>query len=437
MLRVSSNKFQTAGVTGLLSVSPMLFFIFLFITTSLLAGDFYKISLSAIFCISSIYALFTLRHKSIAEKIKIFSRGAGNENIMLMLWIFILAGAFAQTAKDIGAIDSVVKVALHFLPSQLILAGIFVTSCFVSLSIGTSVGTVAALVPISVGIANSIGEPPAILVASVVGGAFFGDNLSFISDTTIASTKTQGCELKDKFKANFLIVLPAAIITVAVYVFINSSQAHDVAGITPYDFIKTLPYIVVLVSAICGMNVFAVLAIGNLLVGIIGVSLDACNLENWISSFGNGIISMGELIIISMLAGGMLEIIRENGGINFIIDKLSQHIKSKRGGELVIGAMVGITNFCTANNTIAIISVGKIAKDISRRFNINPCKAASILDTFSCVVQGIIPYGAQILMASALSHIQPMSILSYMFYPIIVGITSVICIMARFPRKYS
>ncbi len=437
MSRTTSNMFQTTNIAGLLSVSPMLFFILLFITTSLLAGDFYKISLSAIFCISSIYALFTLRHKTIVEKIKIFSRGAGHENLMLMLWIFILAGAFAQTAKDIGAIDSVVKVALHFLPSQLILAGMFVTSCFVSLSIGTSVGTVAALVPISVGIANSTGEPSAILVASVVGGAFFGDNLSFISDTTIASTKTQGCELKDKFKANFQIVLPAAIITLAVYVFINNNQPHDFASITFSDFIKTLPYIVVLVAAICGMNVFAVLAIGNLLVGITGISLGVCSVENWLVSFGNGIISMGELIIISMLAGGMLEVIRENGGINFIIDKLSQRIKSKRGGELAIGAMVGITNFCTANNTIAIISVGKIAKDISQRFNINPCKAASILDTFSCVVQGLIPYGAQILMASALSHILPTDILAYMYYPIIVGVTSVICIMARFPRKYS
>ena len=434
---VKRNKLQTAYISGFLSISPMLFFFFLFIATFLITGDFYKISLSALFCISSIYAVFTLRHKSIAERIKIFSRGAGQENLMLMIWIFILAGEFAQTAKDIGAIDSVVKVALYFFPSQLILAGMFITSCFVSLSIGTSVGTVAALVPISVGIANSMGEPAAIIVASVVGGAFFGDNLSFISDTTIASTKTQGCELNDKFKANFLIALPAAIITVALYVFISNNQPHEFTNITFYDLIKTLPYIVVLTTAICGMNVFTVLTIGNLLTGIAGISLGILNIENWMASLGNGIISMGELIIISMLAGGMLEIIRENGGINFIIDKISRRINSKRAGELAIGAMVGITNVCTANNTVAIISVGKIAKDLSRRFNINPCKSASILDTFSCVVQGLIPYGAQILMASALSRVQPIGILSYMYYPIILGTTSIICILVRFPRKYS
>lgn len=430
------NDNSRYNVKGLFSVSPMLFFILLFIFIFLLTGNIYKISLSVVFTISSVYALYTLKNRSITERIKVFSRGAGQENLMLMLWIFVLAGAFAQTAKDIGAIDAVVRVALHFLPSHLILAGLFVTACFVSLSIGTSVGTVAALVPIATGIATSTGQPTAMLVAAVVGGAFFGDNLSFISDTTIASTKTQGCELKDKFKANFLIVLPAAIITVIIYIFTNSQSQYS-TEITAIDYIKMLPYIIILVSAICGMNVFVVLAVGNLLSGITGMALGVCNMEDWFVSAGNGIMSMGELIIISMMAGGMLEVIRENGGIEYIINKLSSHIHSKRGGELIIGAMVGITNLCTANNTIAILSVGKIAKSISTRFGINPCKAASILDTFSCVVQGLIPYGAQFLIASGLSHVQPTNILPYIYYPVIVGITAIIGIIIRYPKKYS
>lgn len=433
---MSQGNYHKANVSGLIAISPMLFFILLFIGVSLLAGNFYKVSLSVVFTISSIYALATLRHRSITERIKVFSRGAGQENLMLMLWIFILAGAFAQTAKDIGAIDSAVKVTLAVLPSQLVLAGLFVAACFVSLSIGTSVGTVAALVPIAAGIASTTGEPTTLVVASVVGGAFFGDNLSFISDTTIAATKTQGCELKDKFRANFLIVLPAAVITIVIYMLIGNASPFE-EKIYAADFVKMTPYIVVLVTAICGMNVFAVLAIGNLLAGLTGIMLGETGVEGWLVSMGNGILSMSELIIISMLAGGMLEVIRENGGINYIIYKLSRYVHGKRGGELVIGAMVSLTNLCTANNTVAIISVGKLAKDISRTYGINPCKAASILDTFSCVVQGLIPYGAQILMAAGLAAIDPVSIVPYIYYPMIVGITAVIGILMRYPQKYS
>lgn len=424
------------NLNGLLAISPMFFFILLFIIISLVAGNFYKVSLTVVFTISSIYAMFILRRRSISERIRIFSRGAGQENLMLMLWIFVLAGAFAQTAKDIGAIDSAVKLTLSFLPPHLILAGMFLAACFVSLSIGTSVGTVAALVPIAAGIASTTGQSVAIVVASVVGGAFFGDNLSFISDTTIASTRTQGCELNDKFKANFMIVLPAAIITLIIYIVTGTSSQLN-TNATAVDFVKTLPYLVVLVTAILGMNVFAVLALGNLLTGITGMILGDTTFEGWLISAGNGIMSMGELIIISMLAGGMLEVIRECGGINYIIYLLSRRIHGKRGGELVIGAMVGVTNLCTANNTVAIISVGKLAKEISQRYGINPCKAASILDTFSCVVQGLIPYGAQILMASGLASISPVSIVPHIYYPVIVGVTTVLGILLRYPRKYS
>lgn len=431
-----SNQEKHSHLSGLLAVSPMLFFAALFVGISLYTGDFYKVSLTVIFTLASTYALFTLRHRNISERIRIFSRGAGQENLMLMLWIFILAGAFAQSAKDIGAIDSAVNLILHFLPSNLLLAGLFVASCFISLSIGTSVGTIAALVPIAAGIAGSTGGTTALIVGVVVGGAFFGDNLSFISDTTIAATKTQDCELSDKFKANFRIVLPAALITLLIYILTGNSSSFQ-ATITGLDFIKTLPYIVVLITAICGMNVFAVLAIGNLLTGITGIALGQITLEGWLISMGNGVMSMGELIIISMLAGGMLEVIRENGGIDYIMQRLSKHVHGRRGGELVIGAMVGLTNLITANNTVAILSVGSLAKEISHKFNINPCKAASILDTFSCVVQGLIPYGAQILMAAGLASISPTSIVPHCHYPMIVAVTAIIGIFIRYPKKYS
>lgn len=431
-----NSHITNKNISGLQAVSPMLFFAVMFVGISLLTGDFYKVSLSVVFTISSIYAICTLRGRGISDRIKIFSRGAGQENLMLMLWIFILAGAFAQTAKDVGAIDAAVNITLYFLPSRFIIVGLFIAACFVSLSVGTSVGTIAALVPIASGIAESTGEPSALIVAAVVGGAFFGDNLSLISDTTIASTKTQGCELSGKFKANLLIVLPAAIITIAVYIATDTQSTYS-GAVSATDLIKILPYVAVLITAVAGMNVFAVLLIGNVLIGAIGLTIGTTSAEEWLVSIGQGIMSMGELIIISMLAGGMLEIIRENGGIQFIIDKLSRRLHGKRGGELSIGAMVSITNLCTANNTVAIISVGKIAREISLKFGINPCKSASVLDTFSCVVQGLIPYGAQILMAAGLSAINPITIVPYMYYPMIMGVITILGILLRYPRKYS
>ena len=431
----AGNTYQN-NKTGLLAVSPMFFFAALFLGISMLTGDFYKVSLSVVFTISSIYAIFTLKNRSISDRIRIFSSGAGQENLMVMLWIFIMAGAFAQTAKDIGAIDAAVNITLSLLPAHLVLVGLFAASCFVSLSIGTSVGTTAALVPIASGIATNTGEPVALVVAIVVGGAFFGDNLSLISDTTIAATKTQNCELSDKFKANFQIVLPAAIITAILYI-LSGTQSPYSASITTTDLIKVIPYVAVLITAIAGMNVFAVLLMGNVLAGIIGLTTGCTGIEGWLVSTGKGIMSMGELIIISMLAGGMLEVIKANGGIDYIIGMLSKRINGKRGGELCIGAIVSLTNLCTANNTVAIISVGKIAKEISNKYGINPCKSASILDTFSCVVQGLIPYGAQILMAAGLSGTNPVTIVPYMYYPMIMGVVTIGAILLKFPKKYS
>jgi Na+/H+ antiporter NhaC len=431
-----SQQQPTATRPGWFSTAPMLFFVLVFAGTSLLSGDFYKIPISAVFLLSSVFSICTMRHLAFADRIKIFSRGASTENLMLMLWIFVLAGAFAQTAKDIGAIDSAVKLTLCILPPQLVMAGLFIASCLISLSIGTSVGTVVALVPIAAGIANVMGDSTAMTVAAVVGGAFFGDNLSFISDTTIAATKTQGCDMKDKFHANFLIVLPAALITLAIYLIVGKPSGYA-ESITLADVAKTIPYIVVLATAVCGMNVFAVLALGNLLVAITGIAAGTMTVDGWFVSMGTGIMSMGELIVISMLAGGLLETMRENGGINYIISRLSKHVHGKRGAEMTIAAMVSVANLCTANNTVAIISVGNLAKDMSKKFGINPCKAASILDTFSCVVQGLIPYGAQMLMAAALVHLNPADIVPYAYYPMIVGVTSLVGILLRYPKKYS
>ena len=422
--------------TGLLAVSPMFFFAALFLGISMLTGDFYKVSLSVVFTISSIYAIFTLKSRSISDRIRIFSSGAGQENLMMMLWIFIMAGAFAQTAKDIGAIDAAVNITLSLLPAHLVLVGLFAASCFVSLSIGTSVGTTAALVPIASGIATNTGEPVALVVAIVVGGAFFGDNLSLISDTTIAATKTQNCELSDKFKANFQIVLPAAIITAILYI-LSGTQSPYSASITTTDLIKVIPYVAVLITAIAGMNVFAVLLMGNVLAGIIGLATGCTGIEGWLVSTGKGIMSMGELIIISMLAGGMLELIRVGGGIDYVITRLTRRVHNKRGAELSIAALVSIANCCTANNTIAIITVGPIAKGIADRFGVDLRKSASILDTFSCFVQGLIPYGAQLLMAAGLTALSPLDIMRYLYYPVLMGAFALLSILFRFPRRYS
>ena len=355
---------------------------------------------------------------------------------MLMLWIFILAGAFAQSAQAMGAVDATVNLTLHILPDRLLLAGIFLAACFISISVGTSVGTIVALTPVAVGIAEKTGVDLPFMVAIVVGGAFFGDNLSFISDTTIASTQTLGCKMRDKFKVNSRIVAPAALIVLLLYV-IEGYQVQSPSQLQNVEWIKVIPYIIVLLTAILGVNVMLVLLLGILSTGIIGMTTGSLGFFNWFGSMGTGISGMGELIIITLLAGGMLELIRYNGGIEYIIKKLTSHVNGKRGAELTIAALVSIANCCTANNTIAIITVGPIAKDISEKFGLDRRKSASILDTFSCLIQGIIPYGAQILMAAELSSLSPLSIIRYLYYPFAMGIVALLCIMFRYPRKYS
>ena len=375
---------------------------------------------------------------SLESKIATFSEGAGNKNVLLMIWIFAIAGAFAATAKEIGAIDATVNLAISVLPGKFIFAGLFLAACFISMSIGTSVGTIVALVPIAPGIAEQLAAggatgficSPAFVTAIIVGGSFFGDNLSFISDTTIAATKTQNCSMKDKFKVNFKIVMPAALLVCILYVILGQS-ANFSPETENIKWLLLIPYVSVIALALSGVNVIAVLSIGIALNAILGFSLKLFTWSGFLGTIGSGISEMGDLIIVTLLAGGMLELIRTGGGLDYIVRKMTEHIKNKRGAEMSIAALVSLANLCTANNTIAIITVGGIARDISKRFSLDPRKVASILDTFSCLIQGIIPYGAQMLLASGLAGISTMSISSYLYYPIIMGFCAILAILIR------
>ena len=424
-------------MNGWLALSPLFVFLAVYLAGSIIAHDFYKVPVAAAFIIASAYALIITRDvPKTDDKVAIFSEGAGNRNVLLMIWIFVLAGAFAATAKDIGAIDATVNATLHILPGNLLYAGLFLAACFISMAIGTSVGTIVALVPIASGIAAEAGISIPFMTAIIVGGAFFGDNLSFISDTTVAATKSQGCSMRDKFRVNLWIAAPAAIVVTALYVVLGLSvQATPSAA--PVQWLGLIPYLLVIGLALAGMNVITVLALGIGVNGIIGWCTGAYDFVGWMASIGGGIGSMGELIIVSLLAGGMLEIIRYNGGLQFIIDGLTRRIAGRRPAALSIAALVSLVNLCTANNTIAIITVGPLAKDITQRFGLDPRKTASILDTFSCLVQGIIPYGAQMLMASGLAGVSAVAIISNLYYPFTLGIVALLSILLRFPRKYS
>ncbi|MBQ9231313.1 MAG: Na+/H+ antiporter NhaC family protein [Prevotella sp.] len=421
---------------GLKALSPLLVFIVLYLVTSIIARDFYKVPITVAFMVSSIYAIIISGGIPLKKRIDIFSQGAGTSQMMLMIWIFILAGAFAHTAKVMGAIDATVNLTLMLLPANMLLAGLFLAACFISLSIGTSVGTVVALVPIAAGISQHTGMTLPMIIAVVVGGSFFGDNLSFISDTTIVATSTQECRLSDKFRVNSFLVIPVASIMLVIYLLMGSgTQLAQQTG--EVEFLKVIPYLVVLITAIFGMNVMAVLTLGLLLSGIIGLCYGTFDFYDWMTAMGEGILGMGELIIITIMAGGLLELIKYNGGLDFIIQRMTRRINSKRGAELSIAALVSLVNICTANNTVAILTVGGIAKKIGDRYGVDNRKCASILDTFSCMMQGILPYGAQLLMAGGLAAINPISIIPYLYYPFLLGIMAIIAILVRYPKKYS
>ena len=421
-------------MNGWLALSPLIVFILIYLISSIIAKDFYKVPIASAFVLASIYAII-ITPGSISERIGIFSKGAGDLNVLLMIWIFVMAGAFASVAKSIGTVEATVNLTLTLLPQKFLLAGLFIAACFISFSIGTSVGTIVALVPIAAGISGETAISMPLITAVIVGGAFFGDNLSFISDTTIASTTTQGCSMSDKFKANIWIAGPAAIVVTAVNIFIglNLNASPEIGDI---DMMKLIPYLAVILLSLCGMNVLLVLTIGLVLCAAIGF-LEGLTWVSFLESAGSGISGMGDLIIVTMLAGGMLEVIRHNGGIDFIIKGLTKKIKGKRGAEFSIAALVGISNICTANNTIAILTTGNIAKNITKEYNLDPRKSASLLDTFSCIVQGMLPYGAQLLMASSFAGISATSIISHLYYPFTLFFFAFLSIIIRFPRRYS
>ena len=418
-----------------IALLPLVVFLGIYLLGSLLAGDFYKMPIVVAGMIASMVAVAMCRKRTLTESVDSYSRGATEPNIMLMIWIFVLAGAFAALTKTMGAVDATVALTLRIVPEEFLPAGIFLAACFTSFSVGTSVGTIVALTPIASAMAEQTGGNVAWLVAIVVGGALFGDNLSFISDTTIAATRTQGCNMRDKFRTNLLIVAPAAFITLLIYAIVGGDY---VATYTPVEssasWVMMLPYLLVLVTAVAGVNVLCVLVLGIVASGIMGIVGGQISLVDWFVSMGEGIGSMGELIIITMMAGGMLELIRLNGGIDYIISRVTSRITSRRGAELSIASLVIFADVCTANNTVAIISVGGIVREIAQRFGISPRRAASLLDTFSCFVQGLLPYGAQLLMAAGLAAISPIEIIAYLYYPYIMGACALLAILLQRPK---
>ena len=374
-----------------------------------------------IFITISIIAILLTRGIKLSERITEFSKGAGHKNMLLMVWIFVLAGAFASSAKAMGAVEATVNLTLDILPTQFLLAGLFISACLVSLCMGTSVGTIVALVPIAATLADKTDMSVALMTASIVSGAFFGDNLSFISDTTIVATQSQGCKPSDKFKFNFLMVLPAAFSVAIIYLLMGSATSEVVTAEVMWW--KIIPYAAVLILATSGMNVMVVLLMGILLTGIVGIADGSYSFMEWTTSLTNGVMGMGELILISMMAGGIFALITYKGVMDRIVQLITSKVRTRKGAELSICATVALSNIITANNTVAILSVGDIAKNIAKRFDIDPRRTASLLDTTSCTVQGLIPYGAQLLMASGIAGISALSIVPYLYYPMLIGVT--------------
>ena len=416
---------------GLLAISPLAVFLLVYLVSSLVAGDFYKVPVSAAFLVAGVYAVAVAKGP-LTERLSAFSRGAGHPNVLLMIWIFLLAGAFAEIARSIGAVDATVSMMLSVVPARWLLAGLFITACFISMAMGTSVGTIVALVPIAAGIAEQCGFPVPYMVAIIVGGSFFGDNLSFISDTTIAATRAAGCEMRDKFRANLRIVLPA-FVAVAVIYFIRGGQVAEAPVHSAAQWYLVLPYLLIIALALCGLNVTLVLSAGIVAATVLGFVTGSLDWVGWLGAVGTGIAGMSDLIIVTLLAGGLLELIRSGGGLDLIISSLSRGIRGKKGAEAAIAGIVSLANLCTANNTVAIITTGGIAHDIAERFGVSPKKTASLLDTFSCLVQGLIPYGAQLLMASGLAGISPAAIIPHLYYPFLMGLCAIASIL--FERK--
>lgn len=410
---------------------PILVFLLIFLGSGLLTGDFYSMPAIVAFLLALFVAFIQNRSLSFADKMKLAAKGVGEENIITMCLIFLAAGAFSGAVKAAGGADSTVNLGLSILPSNVAVAGLFVIGCFISISMGTSVGTITTLAPIAVEISEKTDFSMAVCAGAVVGGAMFGDNLSMISDTTIAAVKTQGCEMKDKFRENFLIVLPAAILTVIIFLVIARDANFQMAEPLSYNIFKVIPYLVVLIGALAGVNVFIILLAGTALSLTVGVATGAFGIGEMFTQVGAGVTSMYDITVISMVVACIVSLVREYGGIDFVLSFIRKRISDEKGGELGIAALSLLVDMCTANNTVAIVMAGPIAKEISEDFGVTPRRSASLLDMFSSMGQGLIPYGAQLLAAASLTGLTPFEIIPYCYYPILMGISGLIFIFIK------
>ena len=422
---------------------PLLFFVVVYFIGSYILGDFYALPVLVLFVMALFVAFLQFPKVPFNEKVKSFAKGAGDENIMIMVLIFLLAGAFGELSKNIGAISSTINFALTYVPPQFVVAGLFMVACFISTSLGTSVGTIVALAPIAVGLENNIEGIMAIALAAVIGGAMFGDNLSFISDTTIAATRTQHVGMKEKFRVNFKMVLPVAILVFIIYSLMgwNMLDGSVQIKVEDYELIKIFPYILVFVLALMGLNVIWTLGIGIIVAALIGIFTGSIDFLTILKSINDGFAGMFELSVLCLIIGGVVGIIRMNGGVDYLLQMVTQRINSKRKAELGIAFLVSLVNLAIANNTITIVIVGPIAKDISDKNGLEGSRVASILDTVSCFIQGMVPYGAQILAAMAAANMlladkqmplmSPIDVMQYLYYPFLMGIVTFLVILLR------
>lgn len=409
---------------------PILVFLLIFLGSGFITGDFYSMPAIVAFLIALVVAFAQNKKLKFSDKMKLAAQSVGDENIITMCLIFLAAGAFSGAVKAAGGVDSTVNLGLSIMPSGVAVAGLFVIGCFISISMGTSVGTITALAPIAVGISDRTGFSMAMCAGAVVGGAMFGDNLSMISDTTIAAVKTQGCEMKDKFRENFMIVLPAAVLTIVIFLVL-ARNGHYEGGEYSYNIFRVLPYLVVLVGALIGINVFIVLISGTVLSLVVGIATGAFSAAEMFTHVGDGITGMYDITVISMIVACIVALVKEYGGIDFVLSFIKKRINDEKGGELGIAALALLVDMCTANNTVAIVMAGPIAKNISDDFGVTPRRSASLLDMFSSMGQGLIPYGAQLLAASSLTGLTPFAIIPYCFYPFFMGVSGLFFIFIK------
>ena len=410
---------------------PIGVFLVIFLGSGVITGDFYAMPAIVAFLIALFVAFCQNRGLSFDEKISISSKGVGNENIITMSLIFLCAGAFSGAVTAAGGVESTVNLGLSILPAKVAVVGLFIIGCFISVSMGTSMGTIAALAPIAVGISEKTGFSLAVCIGAVVCGAMFGDNLSMISDTTIAAVKTQGCEMKDKFRENFFIVLPAAIVTIVLFFFITRNGNFKLAEELTYNIWRVVPYVLVLVGALIGINVFLVLISGTVISLIVGVATGSLAVGDMFAAVGEGVTGMYDITVISIVVACIVSLVKEFGGIQFILNLIKKSIKGQKGGEIGIAGLSLLVDMCTANNTVAIVMAGPIAKEISEEFDISSRRSASLLDIFTSVGQGMIPYGAQLLSAASLTGLTPFAIMPYLFYPMLMAVSAVLFILFR------